>query len=382
MIDEGRLLLEFKTLLGIESPSKREGKLAYYLADIFEALGFTTFFDKSGEHTSSEVGNLIVKIPGTIPAPPLMFCAHLDTVGPCEGVEIIEEEGLIRSNGKTILGADDKAGIAVMVELAKVLRENPFPHAPVELVFTTCEEIGLLGAKYLDYNLLEAKFGLVLDSENPWEVINKAPSSYQFLLKVYGKSAHAGLEPEKGINAIKLLAQIITQLPSGRLDEETTMNLGKIHGGAYVNVVPDLAFLEGEMRSHSEEKLENLKERIDSIAKEVIENYLYKVEDLPKYKLDFTTVFKAFHLPEDGPEASLIKKAGERVGLQLTFRKKEGGSDANVFNSRGIKTFILGTGMQKVHTTEEFIMIKDLLDCAKLSLEILKTYSENFREIS
>lgn len=378
MIDIERLLLEFKTLLTIESPSKKEGKLAYYLADLFEALGFPSFFDKSGENTGSEVGNLIVKIPGKLNIPPLMFCAHLDTVGPCEGVEVIEEDGVIRSSGKTILGADDKAGIAVLVEIARVIKENDIPSPPIELVFTTCEEIGLLGAKYLDYRLIESKLGFVLDSENPHEVINRAPSSYQFLLKVYGKSAHAGLEPEKGINAIKLLAQVVVNLPTGRLDEETTMNIGKINGGAYVNVVPDLAFVEGEMRSHKEEKLQALKEEILKVTEEIIRNYPQKIGNLPDYKIVFTSVFQAFHIPEDSQEAKLLLEAGRRAGLELTFRKKEGGSDANVFNERGIKTFILGTGMQKVHTTEEYIKISDLIASARLTLEIIRVYSENF----
>lgn len=378
MIDIERLLLEFKTLLTIESPSKKEGKLAYYLADLFEALGFPSFFDKSGENTGSEVGNLIVKIPGKLNIPPLMFCAHLDTVGPCEGVEVIEEDGVIRSSGKTILGADDKAGIAVLVEIARVIKENDIASPPIELVFTTCEEIGLLGAKYLDYRLIESKLGFVLDSENPHEVINRAPSSYQFLLKVYGKSAHAGLEPEKGINAIKLLAQVVVNLPTGRLDEETTMNIGKINGGAYVNVVPDLAFVEGEMRSHKEEKLQALKEEILKVTEEIIRNYPQKIGNLPDYKIEFNSVFQAFHIPEDSQEAKLLLEAGRRAGLELTFRKKEGGSDANVFNERGIKTFILGTGMQKVHTTEEFIKISDLIASARLTLEIIRVYSENF----
>ncbi|MCS7149571.1 MAG: M20/M25/M40 family metallo-hydrolase [Caldimicrobium sp.] len=380
MINEERLLLEFKTLLSIESPSKREGEIAYYLADLFEALGYPCFFDKSGEHTGSEVGNLIVKIPGKKEVPPLLLCAHLDTVGPCEGIEVIEEEDLLRSNGKTILGADDKAGIAVLVELAKALKENSFSHAPLEIVFTTCEEIGLLGAKNLDFKHINAKWALVLDSENPEEVVNAAPSSYQFSVKVFGKSAHAGIEPEKGINAIKILAQIVSSLPTGRIDYETTMNIGKINGGVYVNVVPDFAFIEGEMRSHSEEKLNSLKSEVEDKVREIIENHPHKIDTLPSYKINFTTVFKAFHIEEEDPLARMIREAGYLAGLEVKFKKKEGGSDANVFNAQGIKTLILGTGMQKVHTTEEFIRKKDLFNCARLVSTAVKLYSERAKE--
>ncbi|PMP60793.1 MAG: peptidase T [Caldimicrobium thiodismutans] len=377
MINPERLLLEFKNLLQIESPSLKEGKLAYYLADIFEALGLKPFFDTSSEATGSEVGNLIVKIPGTISSSPLLFCAHLDTVGPCEGVEVIEENGVIRSNGKTILGADDKAGIVILVELVKALKETQIPHPPLEFVFTTAEEIGLLGAKNLDYHHLEAKMGFVLDAELPEEIIIGAPSSYQFVIKIKGKSAHAGLEPEKGINAIKILAQIITNLPTGRIDQETTMNIGKINGGKYINIVPDFAIAEGEIRSHHEEKLENLKKQIETTIREVIESYPKRFQDLPSGEVNFTRVFKAFHIEEKDPLLEIVKKAGERIGLTMSLKKKEGGSDANVFNERGIKCVILGTGMQKVHTTEEFIRIKDLLNSARLVFEIVKLCGEN-----
>ncbi|MGC9141720.1 MAG: M20/M25/M40 family metallo-hydrolase [Caldimicrobium sp.] len=377
MINSERLLLEFKNLLQIESPSLKEGKLAYYLADIFEALGLKPFFDTSSEATGSEVGNLIVKIPGTISSSPLLFCAHLDTVGPCEGVEVIEENGVIRSNGKTILGADDKAGIAILVELVKALKETQIPHPPLEFVFTTAEEVGLLGAKNLDYHHLEAKMGFVLDAELPEEIIIGAPSSYQFVIKIKGKSAHAGLEPEKGINAIKILAQIIINLPSGRIDQETTMNLGKINGGKYINIVPDFAIAEGEIRSHHEEKLENLKKQIETTIREVIESYPKRFQDLPSGEVNFTRVFKAFHIEEKDPLLEIVKKAGERIGLTMSLKKKEGGSDANVFNERGIKCVILGTGMQKVHTTEEFIRVKDLLTSARLVFEIVKLCGEN-----
>ncbi len=372
MINEDRLLLEFKTLLSIESPSLKEGKLAHYIADLFYALGYSPYFDRSAEATGSEVGNLIIKIPGTLEVPPLLFCAHLDTVGPCENIEIIEEGDLIRSNGKTILGADDKAGIAILIEIAKILKEDSFPHPPLEFVFTTTEEIGLLGAKNLDFKHLKASMGFILDAENPEEIILAAPSSYQFLIKIYGKAAHAGIEPEKGINAIKLLAQIVVNLPTGRIDYETTMNLGKINGGQYVNIVPDLAFLEGEMRSHKEEKLENLKREIEEVVKQIISDYPQKLGNLPSYHLNFKRVFKAFSIPKEDPTVQLVTRASENLGIKPSFKIKEGGSDANVFNERGIKSLILGTGMQRVHTTEECIKKSDLIKACKLVLEIIK----------
>ncbi len=375
-MDPERLILEFQNLLFIESPSKKEGKLAYYIADIFEALGFKCFFDNSAENTGSEVGNLIVKIPGTIPSEPLFFCAHLDTVGPCENPNIIYENGIFRTDGKTILGADDKAGIAILIETAKVLKENFFPYPPLEFIFTTCEEIGLLGAKYLNIELLDAKEGLVLDSKSPQVIINGAPSSFKFFLEINGKSAHAGIEPEKGINAIHLLAKILAELPTGRIDEETTMNIGKISGGKYINIVPDLAIAEGEMRSHSQEKLEKLQQLIQHKVEEIIKKYPVKIDDLPSFKLKFKKIFQAFYIPPSDNLCQLVQKAGQRLGWEMTFKKHEGGSDANVFNEKGLKSLILGTGMQRVHTTQEFIEVKDLIKATQLVIEIIKLKSE------
>lgn len=375
-MDPERLVLEFQNLLSIESPSKKEGKLAHYIADIFEALGFKCFFDKSAENTGSEVGNLIVKIPGTLPYEPLFFCAHLDTVGPCENPTIIYENGIFKTDGKTILGADDKAGIVILIEIAKILKENYFPYPPLEFIFTTCEEIGLLGAKYLDLELLDAKEGLVLDSQSPQVIINGAPSSFKFSIEIKGKSAHAGIEPEKGINAIHLLAKILAELPTGRIDEETTMNLGKISGGMYLNIVPDLAIAEGEIRSHSQEKLENLQNLIQSKVQEIIESYPVKLEGLPSFKVKFKKIFQAFYLPPSDELCQLVQKAGQRLGWEMTFKRHEGGSDANIFNEKGLKSLILGTGMQKVHTTEEFIKVKDLIKATQLVLEIIKLRGE------
>ena len=377
MLDIDRLALEFENLVRIESPSKKEGKLAYYIANIFEALGYKCFFDRSAENTGAEVGNLIVKIPGTIPSPPLFFCAHLDTVGPCENPTIIFENGIFRTDGRTILGADDKAAIAILIEIAKILKENHFPHPPLEFIFTTCEEIGLIGAKNLDIELIDSKEGFVLDSENPWEVIIGAPSSYKFKITVKGISAHAGLEPEKGINAIHVLCKIVSMLPTGRIDDETTMNIGTFQGGKFINIVPDFAEAEGEMRSHNEEKLDSLQKFIEETLNEVISSYPFKIEEFPKGKVKFEKIYQAFYIPPEDPLCQLIKTAGERLGLKISFKKKEGASDANVFNEKGLKCVILGIGMQKVHTTEEYIALKDMVITANLLLEIIRLKSES-----
>lgn len=376
MIDQDRLALEFQNLLLIESPSRKEGKLAHYIADIFEALGYRCFFDKSAENTGSEVGNLIVKIPGTLPKDPVFFCAHLDTVGPCENPKIFFENGIFKTDGKTILGADDKSGIAILIEIAKVLKEVYVPHPPLEFIFTTCEEIGLLGAKYLDIDLVDAREGYVLDSEDPEKVIIGAPASYKFKIQVKGKSAHAGLEPEKGVNAIHVISKIVSSLPTGRIDQESTMNLGIITGGKYINIVPDSAEVEGEIRSHNLETLKNLKDSIERVSKEVVEDYPHKVDGFPKVSTKFYKLYEAFFIPIEDRLVKTVEIAGKNLGINVSFLKKEGGSDANIFNEKGLKALILGTGMQRVHTTEEFIRLKDLIKATHLVLEIIKTRSE------
>ncbi len=376
MINVERLALEFKNLVKIESPSKKEGEIAYYIANVFDALGYKCLFDKSAENTGSEVGNLIIKIPGNISASPLFFGAHLDTVGPYENPKIIFEKGIFKTDGRTILGADDKSAIAILIEVVKILKETNTPHPPIELIFTTCEEIGLLGAKNLDTNLIEAKEGFILDSESPTEVIIGAPSSYQFKINIKGKSAHAGLEPEKGINAIHVLSKILAELPTGRIDKETTMNIGLVSGGKFVNIVPESATAEGEIRSHNENSLEELKNLIEHTSKRIIVSYPFKSQGLPKGEVDFNKVYQAFYIPPEDPLCQLIKKAGENLGLNISFTRKEGASDANVFNEKGLKCLILGTGMQKVHTTEEYIELKDMVITAELILEVIKIKNE------
>ena len=228
----------------------------------------------------------------------------------------------------------------------------------------------------MDFELIDAREGFVLDSSDPQVVINSAPSSYQFEIKVKGKSAHAGIEPEKGINAIKIASQIINLLPTGRIDEETTFNIGTIKGGEYVNIVPDICEIKGEMRSHNEDKLNHLKNLIENSIKKVLEDYKNVEEGLPEAKTKFNKMFQAFFIPEEDELCQLVKKAGDLLGINISFAKKEGGSDANVFNEKGLKCLLLGTGMKNVHTTNEYIHLKDLIIATNLVLNIIKIKSE------
>ncbi len=370
MIDATRLKLEFNTLAEINSPSRAEGEIAQYLVSVFEALGARCFFDHSLVYTKSSVGNLIVKVPGQEDLPPLFLCAHLDTVEPTSGLRMVEEGGLLRNEGSGILGADDKSGIAILIEIVRVLKETGKPHPPLEIVFTTCEEIGLLGARYLDYGLLSAKMGYVLDAEDPREVIIQAPEAVGFKLKILGRAAHAGLEPEKGLNAIKLAAEALARLPQGRIDPETTLNFGVIRGGKATNIVPEEVVIEGEIRSHSLEKLERLWEEIRRVFEEVVQRKKGP-DGRPEFEARREEMFPFFRIEDHHPVLKLLDLAAEEIGVELRRAKREGGSDANIFNRHGITTVILGTGMRRVHSPEEYLVVEDMVLCARLLLEAI-----------
>jgi len=371
MINKERLAQEFLHLAHIESPSRHEGKIAEYLAREFRALGATCLFDDSASKTGSEVGNLIVKVPGTAPGPRLFFAAHMDTVEPALNPRITLKDGIFRSDGRTICGADDKSAIAALLEAARVLKEKDFPHPPLEIVFTTCEEIGLLGAKNLDYSLLESQFGYALDSEDPDELINRAPEAIRFRLEVIGLAAHAGLSPEKGINAIKVAGEALARVPLGRIDEETTANIGIIQGGTATNIVPEEVELLGEIRSHQHEKLEAVWEEILKTFQEVVEAHRRVGASRPALKFERQEDYPLMRVSEEHTVVRLAQQAAERLGRRLRVTFTGGGSDANIFNGRGLPCVILGTGMRQVHTTEEYLTLEDLVKTAALALQIV-----------
>ncbi len=370
MINVERLSRFFLELAHIESPSRREGEIAAYLREKFEALGARCLFDDSASHTGSEVGNLIVKYPAEGKSPLLFLAAHMDTVEPTRNPKVVLENGVFRSDGRTICGADDKSALAIFLELLHVLVEKELRY-PLEFIITTCEEIGLLGAKHLDYRLVDAPFGYALDSEDPEEIINRAPEAIRFQIKVLGLAAHAGLNPEAGINAIKLAGKALSLVKLGRIDHETTANIGLIRGGTATNIVPEEVELLGEVRSHSHEKLENQWDHIRSVFEEVIREEKEPEKDRPEVSFFREQDYPLLQVPEDHPVIKLAFKAAQRLGLNLRLTATGGGSDANIFNGRGLPCVILGTGMRRVHSTEEYLPLKDLIKACELTLQIV-----------
>ncbi|MDI6841048.1 MAG: M20/M25/M40 family metallo-hydrolase [bacterium] len=384
MIQEDRLLNEFLELVRIGSPSKKEGKISRLVAQKLKKLGAKVFFSTEGRSTfsgdeaskiaGSDGSNIVAKIYGNPDLPPLMLNAHLDTVGTDEVITPIVDNGVVRSDGTTILGADDKSGVAIILEVLKVLIEQNLSHPPIDVVFTISEEIGLLGVKNLDFSILDAKYGYSLDTEEISVITTAAPSCTKLFVKIYGVESHAGASPEHGISAIEVASQSISRMRLGKIDEETTANIGKIKGGTATNIVPGYTEVEGEVRSHSDDKLESQTKHMIQCFKDAVNKSGKVVDGNPifaRVEEEISHEFKRFYIPADAPVVQKVISAGKRIGLDIYIHKGGGGSDANVFNEHGIPTVVLGTGMQKVHTKDEFIKVSDLVLGAKLLLEIL-----------
>ena len=261
MVNTDRLASSFMDLVSVDSVSRFEGDFAALLKKRLVALGAETAFDGAAHPAASTSGNLIARIDGGCKVSPLLFNAHMDTVEPGRGISATLNDGLFTSMGNTILGADDKSAIAILLEAVAVLKEQNLPHGPLELVFTICEEIGLLGVKHLAFEKLKSPYGYALDATDTDGLITHAPSASHFEIIVHGREAHAGSSPEKGINAIVLASKAIAGLPIGRIDWETTCNIGRIEGGLATNIVAPTATVTGEIRSHSDEKLKSLTEQ-------------------------------------------------------------------------------------------------------------------------
>ena len=367
MVDEKRLVEGFMELARIDSVSKEEKDLADYLLKKLKKLGLEVMVDQAGEKIKSNSGNIIARLKGnTNNAIPIMFSAHMDTVVPGENIKPICDGEKIVSDGKTILGADDKAAIAALLEALYIIRENDIPHGDIEILFTICEEIGLKGAKNLDISSLKAQIGFVLDAEGSvGKIITTAPSQNYLEIIIYGKSAHAGANPEEGINAIQVAGYALSRIKLGRIDEETTSNIGIISGGRATNIVPDVVRLKGEVRSRNEEKLEKYTEQIKKISENTAQEF--KAKAVVKINKEYYS----YNLSPDEQVVSIATKAAKNIGLQPLLYPSGGGSDANVFNKNGIPSVALAIGMEKVHTVEEYILIKDLKNTAEYILSII-----------
>ncbi|WP_432821614.1 M20/M25/M40 family metallo-hydrolase [Trichloromonas sp.] len=376
MVNRERLCEEFSRQAAIASPSRREGEISRYLQARFRELGGTLVIDGAAAEAGSESGNLIITFPARgKEAEPLMLSVHMDTVEPADGVVPVLADGVFTSAGETILGADDKAGIAEIIEALEIIREQNIPHGPLEVVVTICEEIGLVGAKLLDYSLVRSRRALALDTSGVDRIIRRAPCANKLRFEILGREAHAGIAPEQGISAIAVASRAIADMRLGRIDEETTANLGTIHGGQATNIVPNRVVVEGEVRSHDVEKLTRQTEHMVGCFQQAAQQASIDLGGQAvqaSVKVEVIGDYPLMQVAEDAGIVRLVRQAGAALGRTIAVEAAGGGSDANIFNGHGIETVILGTGMDRVHSVEERVTVDDMVRVSELLVEIIR----------
>ena len=358
-----RLIDLFLEVARINALSGNEKPLAEYIKSFLTKFGYHVNEDNSRSATNSNTGNLICKIGN---GGNFLLLSHMDTARPTEHVKPVILGDKITSSGDTVLGVDNRAGVSVLLyTLEKIANEN-IPVKDFTVVFTTCEETTLFGSKNLGVNG-EIKHGFIFDSGyRPGSFIYSACGAIGLTIKIIGKASHSGISPEKGINSMQVAAKAISQLPLGRIDEETTMNIGLLKSGSAVNVIPELTELEGEVRSFNLKKAEDNFNLLVNIFKSEAEKVGAKVE------INYFWDFLPYTIAETSFVYNEITRVLKKVGLEPTSKTSLGGSDANSLNGRGIESVNLGIGAQNPHSNEEFIYIEDLIKSAEIALELVK----------
>ncbi|MCM3738795.1 M20/M25/M40 family metallo-hydrolase [Oceanobacillus luteolus] len=367
-VNEDRLVEEFLELVQVDSETKHEEEIARVLKQKFSALGVEVIEDDSIEKTGHGAGNLICTLRGTLPnVEPIYFTSHMDTVVPGKNIKPVIEDGYIKSDGTTILGADDKAGLAAILEMIRLLKEEEIPHGDIQFIITVGEESGLVGAKALDPSLIKASYGYAIDSNGEvGDIIVAAPNQAKIFATIIGKTAHAGVEPEKGVSAITLAAKAISKMNLGRIDEETTANIGRFEGGKQTNIVADHVEILAEARSLSREKLDKqtaaMKEAFEKTAEELG----------GEARVEIKLMYPGYKQKSGDQVVEVARRAAKAIGRESKLLKSGGGSDANIIAGFGIPTVNLAVGYEEIHTTDERIAIHDLVKITELITAIVK----------
>ncbi len=356
-INEESLTELFLWLVQQNAPSGQEGELAALLASRLAGLGFAVTTDNAGATFGGNSGNVIGHRPGR-GGPHLLFMAHMDTVEPTAGIRPSVQDGVVVTDGRTILGADDRAGIAAVLAAIAAWGQNQ--PCDLTVVFSVGEEVGLYGAKALDVPRLGAALGFVLDAgAAPGTIVVQAPYAEELGITVFGRAAHAGVEPELGINAIQVAARALAEVPMGRLDSATTANAGLIKGGVATNIVPDRVEIRAEIRSQRFDRLQEELSRWQAVFAKEASQAGARVE------ISHTLDYQGFQLDQSHPAVQLAARAASRVGLAPVFQVRGGGSDANILNAKGLPTVNLGVGAAEEHTHSEHIKMADLAATAR-----------------
>lgn len=366
MINEKRLIDSFIGYAKIDSESRNEGNIKELLYKELSELGLDVKYTTDKNDNGEELINLIIFLPSSNELEPIMFTAHLDTVKPGTGVEPYIEGGYIRSKTPTILGGDDKAGIAIIMEALRVIKENNLEHRPIEILFTVCEEIGLLGAKSINYSNIKSKKAIVLDSSGKaGKIINAGAAINNLNIQVIGKSAHAGINPEKGINAILVASEAISNMNLGRVDNITTANIGTLVCEGPTNIVPSKVEIISEIRSLSDKRLDEQTKHMIKCA----ENSAKKYNASIKYNVINKNL--SFKLDEDDEFLKSVKEKCDKLDICTYIQSSCAAYDANVFNTKGIKSLVLGIGNENAHSLEERLELSEFVKTCKIVLELM-----------
>ena len=357
MVDQERLVNSLCDLVRIDSPSGLEEDVSKHLEERLRKLNFQVQRDAHGNVIASEPGD-----------DPLLLSAHMDTVEPGRGIDPQVSGDRIESDGTTILGADCKAGVAAIMEALEATAEAGRDRRPVQVVFTRGEEIGLVGASNLDYSMIRAKESVVFDGNGPVNrITGSSPTYVSFDVSVKGRAAHAGVEPEKGLSAIRIAADIISELPQGRLDEETTFNVGLISGGSVRNAVPSDVAFSGEFRSHNTETVDLVRMQVLETLKEARKRYKDAI-----IQEELEVLFQMYDLDPNDPVVRLVTRVMGGMGLGPDIRPSGGGTDANAMRLRGIDCVVVGMSTNEMHTVNEHVLIPDLMTTARFCERVME----------
>jgi len=367
VLNRNRLVDEFLELVKIDSLSRKERKMCDTLKQKLGNLGYESIEDDAGQKIGGECGNVICTIKGSKDVPAILVTAHMDTVAPGIGKKPVVDGDIIKSDGTTILGGDDVSGIAIILETLRILKEENIEHGDIQIVFTIAEEIGLLGAKNMDYSKIHAKFAFVLDTGGRVGCVAvKAPSHNKINVVVKGKAAHAGVEPQNGISAFSIMSEAIVNMKLGRIDEETTANIGVINGGLAANIVCDRVEIECEARSRQEAKLEAQTEHMRECFQKAATKWGGQIE------FEAEIEYPSFSIEKDAEIVKIMEIAASTCGFVFEAVATGGGSDTNIINSKGIEAVDMSVGMTKVHSVNEQISIKDMIDAVLFLVAIIK----------
>lgn len=371
MVRQDRLLSEFAKLVSFDSESFHESRIKEYLKDALENLGLTVTEDGAASALRSigaEAGNLYGFLPGTRAGEPLMFCAHMDTVSPGVGKKaVFHPDGRITSDGSTVLGADDAAGLAAILEALRVIREKALPHPDIEVLFPAAEEPYCRGTSVFDFCQVRAKTAYVLDLTGPvGTAAVQAPSILSLDITVKGRAAHAGFSPEEGINALSIAARALSSLPTGHAESDTTVNFGTIQGGTGKNIVPEKVFIRGEIRSLRHEAAL----RQADLVREAFDREAAALGGAAETVV--TEEIRAYCIEKDEYPVVRLTGAMERLGMGApTLITTFGGSDNNRFAANGIRGVVLACAMFDVHTVHEYTETEQLVKSAELVTELM-----------